>query len=148
MIKYEKRDITTVTKGIVGHGVNCQGRMGSGVAAAVKHKWPIVYDNFIHDYNEGYNILGTTGWNKINEELHIVNMYTQEYYGYDLDTKYASLDAIENCLIGMCLTSQYTQLGIYIPKVGCGLGGLDWETEVKPLLKKKFNKCDITVCEL
>ena len=28
------------------HQVNCQGRMGSGIAKAIKEKWPVVYSEY------------------------------------------------------------------------------------------------------
>ena len=31
---------------------------------------------------------------------------------------------------------------IYLPRPGCGLGGLDWETQVKPLCEKYLNNLD------
>jgi len=43
MISIIKKDVTTVTKGVVAHGVNCQGAMGSGVAGAIRRKWPSVF---------------------------------------------------------------------------------------------------------
>lgn len=52
-MKYIKKDITTVNWGIIAHGVNCRGRMSSGVAAAIRSKWPIVYDKYREMYDDG-----------------------------------------------------------------------------------------------
>jgi O-acetyl-ADP-ribose deacetylase (regulator of RNase III) len=37
MIKIVKGDLLSVNRGIIGHQVNCQGKMGSGVANKVKN---------------------------------------------------------------------------------------------------------------
>ena len=34
---------------------------------------------------------------------------------------------------------------IAMPKLGCGNGGLDWETQVKPLVEKYLKKSPINV---
>ena len=41
-----QKDITTERHGLIIHGVNCQGVMGSGVALAIRNKWPVVYDEY------------------------------------------------------------------------------------------------------
>ena len=37
MIQYKKGDLLSVTKGIIAHGCNAQGVMGSGVALQIKN---------------------------------------------------------------------------------------------------------------
>lgn len=49
----------------------------------------------------------------------------------------SKLNMIEQCLVKLsdyCKTNP--NKAIYLPRPGCGLGGLDWETEVKPLCEK------------
>ena len=37
-----------------------------------------------------------------------------------------------------------------MPKIGCGLGGLDWDTEVKPIVEKlsALNQVNVYVYEI
>src|SRR5271167_114181 len=42
-IKYLNKDITTVDEGIIAHGCNCQGVMGSGVARFLRDKYPQIF---------------------------------------------------------------------------------------------------------
>ena len=43
MIQHLNQDLTTARQQVIVHQVNCQGRMGSGVAKAIKEKFPNVY---------------------------------------------------------------------------------------------------------
>jgi len=152
-LKIIKKDITTVERGVVGHGVNCQGVMGSGVAKAIKRKWPIVYENFItNDAN-----LGSISFTKIFHNqynyyvLYIVNMYTQEYYGIEANREYASRDAIKSSLLSLVELAFAYGIPVYTPKIGCGLGGLSWEKDVLPIYKdlaELYPTVEINVCVL
>ena len=43
---YDKNSITNSTCDVICHQVNCRGAMNSGVAKAVREKWPEVYVNY------------------------------------------------------------------------------------------------------
>jgi len=149
MINYIKKDITTVEKGVVCHGVNCQQTMGSGVAKAIKEKWPIIYDIYMTKA-KGKHMLGVADVVPIKEDLYVANCYTQVFYGYG-GGRYASPDAIRSCLADMVVHADYHEIPLYMPKIGCGLGGLDWDREVRPIIEKLdefFGSIEINVCEL
>lgn len=96
-------DVTTPIKGIIGHGVNCQGVMGSGVALAIRKKFPKAYEEYIQLCSEKKpeELLGTVQMVKITDELYIANLFTQLNFGGDGGV-YASLDAIKNAVYDMC----------------------------------------------
>jgi O-acetyl-ADP-ribose deacetylase (regulator of RNase III) len=55
MLHYKKGNLLEVKEGIITHGVNCQGVMGSGVALAIKQKYPSAfysYKNFVAEDRE------------------------------------------------------------------------------------------------
>ena len=54
MLKYIKGDITEIESGIICQQTNCQGVMGSGLAKAIRDKWPKVFDEYGIDI-EFYN---------------------------------------------------------------------------------------------
>lgn len=148
-VNYINKDIITVTTGIVAHGVNCQGRMASGVAKAIRKKWPEVYDSYM-SLPTGKAMLGTCHIVNVGEqdELFVANCYTQMFYGYG-GGRYADPKALELALHGAFQWADFYHLPLYLPKIGAGLGGLDWETEVKPIIEdvaSKWHRVDTYVC--
>jgi O-acetyl-ADP-ribose deacetylase (regulator of RNase III) len=143
VIEYQTKDITTVTAGIVAHGVNCQRTMGSGVALAVRKKWPTAYDA----YRLAQPILGTICWTAINDDLHVANCFTQDRFGSD-GRKYASEVAIASCFRDLFRIAKANDCVVYLPRIGCGLGGLDWEEDIEPLLSPYGQTNRIVVCDI
>lgn len=130
MINEIHKDITTATSGIIAHGVNCQKRMGSGVALAIKNKWPIVYEVYM-DSKAGLGMVETI---EVGDMLYVANCYTQNEYGWD-KKKYASPNAIRTSLIGVYDFAAQYGVDVQLPKIGSDRGGLDWETEVLPIIE-------------
>lgn len=133
MIEYINQNVTDVTKGIIAHGVNCQRKMGSGVAKAIRAKWPIVYERYM-EYDFSEHALGLTHIIAIDDQLWVANCYTQQYYGYDKKQQYASMDAVKKTLADVFCYASNMQVPVYLPKIGCGRGGLNWEAQVEPCI--------------
>ena len=126
-LTYLQKDITTIDRGIILHGCNCQGVMGSGVAKALRDKWPQIflpYEGLCHAFrNKQHLLLGNVCFVDIDNQLVIGNMFTQQYYGKD-GKVYADIFAIVNGIektITSVLVSKM-KLPVYMPKIGCGLG--------------------------
>lgn len=143
-------DIASVdAPAVIIHGVNCQRTMKSGVAKALFTKWPQVKEAYMEVPKEDH-ILGRVGSIKIKENLFIINCWTQREYGYD-GKGYASVKAIDACLwYASNFAIRSNIKNIYSPRIGCGLGGLDWETDVKPVfeLVEHSSSIDITICDI
>lgn len=147
MFKTIQRDLLTVEKGIIAHGCNCSGGFGSGVAGQIKEKWPSVYKAFKRN-GTGKDLIGTNHMIQVEDNLWVSNMYTQIFYGKG--GRFADPTAIARSLDGTCLFGTHLLLDVYIPKIGSGLGGLDWTTEVLPVVEEmaKFHtSIDIILCE-
>lgn len=102
-------DVTAPIKGIIGHGVNCQGVMGSGVALAIRNKFPKAYAEYLAlcARKEPEELLGTTQLVQITDDLYVANMFTQLNFGGD-GKVYASLDAVRSACVA--LTHQREEL--------------------------------------
>ena len=153
MITYQTRDITKVKMGIVCHGVNCRGKMGSGVALAIRNKWPMVYESYSKGPT-GQNALGRCDMVNVDESVHeklfVANCYTQLNYGSN-GAKYADVYAIRRSLSEAYKWANYYHHNIFIPKIGCGLGGLDWDKEVLPIIEElddSYDDVSTIVCSL
>ena len=117
--------------------------MGAGVALAVRHKWPIVY----HDYMEVVNIVRNdkkrllgkcqivpiveTDWSR----LYVANCFTQLHYGRQTK-QYASIDAIRHSLTDAVAWATRFDIPMYMTRIGCNLGGLDWDDQVRPVVER------------
>lgn len=99
--------------------------MGSGIALAIRKKWPVVYEEYFKN-GKGRHLLGTFQPVPINEDLVIGNCYTQEFYGRT-GGPYADLEAIRKSLTTAAKTAKNWGMELKMPKIGAGLGGLDWE---------------------
>jgi len=146
-MKYETKDITTVKRGVIAQGVNCQKAMGAGVALALMTKWPRIRECYMANLG-GREALGSTHVICIDNDLYVANCYTQEFYGPG-DRKYASVEAIEQSLDFAFSHAKFYNLPIYLPQIGCGLAGLDWELDVEPIingLDKHYETVDTTIC--
>lgn len=147
-IEFMHCDITErPKKGIIAHGVNCQGAMGSGVAWYIRQKWPVVYKRFMES-PKGAGMLGSTVLVNVQPHLYVANCYTQEYYGAD-GRRYADLDAVKKCLRTVFIHAQNMRCTLWLPKIASDRGGLSWEDEVFPVvqeLAEEFNSVQCVVC--
>ncbi len=155
MFNIIKKDITTVQSGVVAHGCNCLGVQGAGVALAIARKWPWQETLYRHMHRNGVRpeFLGTVQFVNVrtNPDIYVANCFTQVHVGMQDGKPPASLAAIETCL-RTCLMFCYSQsCPLYAPQIGCGLGGLDWETQVKPIYAKlagEFPDVNFYVCTI
>ena len=134
-------DITLVTKGVIVHGVNCQGVMGSGVALAIRNRWPSVYDCYERNSRLGEALLGSCHIIRVDEDLWVANCYTQVNYGKD-GGRYADVEALERSLEFAFGHAASYGLELQSPRIGAGLGGLDWNTEVLPIFEQLNSNYD------
>lgn len=108
------------------HQVNCQGKMGSGIAKQIKEFCPQHYDDYKDaTFNvQPLRLLSDYVYTE-HENKSILGIFTQLNYGYDgqLYTSYAALS-----LALYEIASAYNGHKIGIPYgLGCGLGGGDWK---------------------
>jgi O-acetyl-ADP-ribose deacetylase (regulator of RNase III) len=159
MIEYITKDITTVTHGVVAHGCNVQGKFGAGVAKSIRTKWPEVYDSYIQKCSINPThpalLLGQCDIVQLGGDMYVANLFTQLNYGREKKA-YASPDAIyeavQTCM-QFCLDSQVIWedfLPLYMPRIGCGLGGLDWDKDVGPAVEHLAEQLNVQlyVCDL
>ena len=129
-IEYIIGDITKETTGLIVHQVNCQRVMGSGVALAIKNKWPIVYAKYLQSKQR----LGDVQFVEVGYDLYVCNLFGQRYFGND-GKKYTNLHAIARGLYECFEYCDDEGLELKMPKIGCLRGGADWETEILPIIE-------------
>ncbi len=121
-------NLLDVTDGHIVHGCNSQGVMGSGVALAVKNKYPLAFQDYRDIYeDEGLN-LGEAYPFMPNDRIVVWNAITQEFFGQP--GRNCSYDAISSCFedINKAIVDfDHVAKEIHIPMIGAGLGGGNWE---------------------
>lgn len=156
MIKYIAKNLTTVTHGIVAHGCNCKGKMGKGVAKDIKEKWPKAFKGYVDmlaDIAQTPRGVrpGAVLFVRVEEtpmsQVIVANMLTQENYGND-PIRYADPEAIRKAMKHVIRRAKEEDLPVYMSRVGCNLGGLNWEADVLPIIEElDNNECVIFVCD-
>lgn len=141
------------------HQVNCQGKMGSGVALQVRQKYPHVYEEYKKICSS--EMLGNIQLVPVSKkyigydsgslaipsgEQWICNMFAQDNYGYD-GGMYTSLLALEKCMIQIWYkvhekNTNFMQTVAMPYKIGCCRGGADWGI-VYRMICDIFKDCNI-----
>lgn len=149
MIHYVKDDITKSNCDIICHQVNCQGAMNSGVAKAIREKWPEVYEYYkvwCDREEDKANLLGEAQGILIedNPNRYVGNLYAQYNYGYNGE-RYTNYEAFYNAIEQ--LANQITdapKATIAFPyKIGCVRGGANWSI-IRTMIEQVFTGRNVT----
>ena len=115
------KDILTIQRGIIGHGVNCYRVFNKGLALQIRKLYPQVYQAYIAKPEWK---LGDVQFVQVSvePELHIVNMATQ--YSYGTNRVRTKEEGVRKCLMEVRAFQMSTGLPVYLPyMLGSGLGG-------------------------
>lgn len=125
-IKYITGNLLDAPEPIIIHGCNAQGVMGSGVAKAIRDKYPMAYAEYetvhrIHGLRLGEVVWGDCG-------QHVVgNAITQKYYGRD-PIRYCSYEAIARAIEGVNIMARSSGIeAVGMPLIGAGLAHGSWK---------------------
>ena len=146
------------------HQVNCQGRMGSGIAKSIRERWPVVYDEYRAKFDEMEEklievcgswesqvdisdvLLGDVQLVRVGDNKTVVNLFAQQYYGYD-GKRYTSYDGFWTCL-GKIRETVPVGAKIGFPDhIGCGLGGANWEV-ILTMIEEALNDYEVYIYKL
>ena len=146
-IEYRKGNLLDVTSGIIAHGCNARGVMGSGVAKGIREKFPEVFQRY-YKYHCEYTLeLGEVQVIEVSDKprLYVANMITQEFYGTS-GKRYVSYDAVDECFDNLLARNRY-KYEINIPKIGAGLGGGAWSV-IESIIESRMQqyKDQVVIC--
>jgi O-acetyl-ADP-ribose deacetylase (regulator of RNase III) len=147
MIKIVQGDVTKASENIIIHQVNCQGKMGSGVAKGIRSSFPKVYDEYMKMCEwakEKERLLGHAQVVQVGDNKYIVNLFSQLFYGYD-GKRYTSYDALYDGFSYIAEHAKRTNKSVAMPYlIGCGLGGGDWGI-VYRIIEQIFGDYEVTL---
>lgn len=123
-VKYEVGDLFDPKWGFdaIGHGVNCKGVMGSGIAVEFKRRYPEMHKEYKWLCLGDYLHLGQVMPWKATDDLWIYNIASQYLPG--ANAKYGALVTGLYFVRYHAETNKLKRVGL--PRIGAGIGGLDW----------------------
>ena len=122
-------DLLTLGLPAIGHGCNCRGSMGAGIAKQLRDRYPQMYAAYNAKCRDGsFRPGGFFAWEA--DDTVIYNLATQQEPGPD-----ARLDAIEASVRAALADAQAREIPtLGLPRLGSGIGGLQW-TDVADTLR-------------
>ena len=131
MIKILDGNLFDTDAEIICHQCNCQGAMGSGVAAEVKRRYPEVFKVYREAYEtKGLHLGDVIFALGLGDKNHIIaNLCAQDHYGRD--KQYTDYDALRQCIstIKNVVDCMIHEARIAFPYgMGSVRGGGDWNT--------------------
>lgn len=141
-------DLLKADADVIIHQVNCQGRMGSGVARQIRKKYPNVFSEYrkiCRETKDKESLLGQVLCVNTPDGKVIANMFAQLNYGYD-GGLYTDYTAFYKCLES--INAKFEGKKVALPyKIGCDRGGADWNI-VSHMIEGRLNKCDVALYKL
>lgn len=102
----------------IGHGVNCKGSMGAGIARPIGKMFPSMYEQYHARCIAGLMKPGDC-FEWYENDTWVMNMASQDYPGPDAKEQWLRA-ALYNAAL-KCIT---IDVPLYIPMIGAGIGGL------------------------
>lgn len=123
-------DIFDLDVPAIGHGCNCQGVMGAGIAVEFRRRWPRMYDYYAEFCADGDATPGDFFPYEDDNGRVIYNLFTQVFPG-----AHAHLDYIRAAVEAAITDCQERGIrSLAIPRIGAGIGGLRW-SDVRQVLR-------------
>ena len=135
MIRIVEGNLVDTEAKVIIHQTNCTFGFGSGVAKAIKDKWPVVAEkhhnaceaNMKENDGKTAKLLGKIQPVYVGNGQYVINMFSQDTYGYD-GAKYTSYDALDSCLKKVaewCHKNSISTIALPI-NMSCVRGGASW----------------------
>lgn len=122
--------LANVTGGIIVHGCNSRGVMGSGIALSIKNKYPDAFGAYRSQYEKSGLTLGDVIFVEVMPGLFVANAITQAGFigtdGSDPYGRYVSYDALDIAFKRVNEFSKKHSLPVHYPLIGADRGRGDW----------------------
>lgn len=124
-VRYVTGDLFEQPVPALAHGVNCAGAMGKGIAVEFKKRWPAMYREYFQrcargDLHPGGVFSYPTDSGPYSM---IYNLATQAHWRTG-----ATLEVVGWCISNLLIQAdRHAIQKIAMPRIGCGLGGLEWK---------------------
>ena len=140
MITYVDSDLFQSPAKVLVNAVNTVGVMGKGIALRFKHVYPDMFKAYQQLCENGQFDIGDLMLYKTPDKW-ILNFPTKKHWRDKSQPEHidAGLQKFDSIYGEEGITS------ISFPLLGCGAGGLNWETQVQPLMEKYLSDLPIII---
>lgn len=129
---------------ILAHCVNCQRKMGSGIAKQVKNRYNVAYEKYIN--NQKLKLLGDSQIVEIGEYRYVANVYGQEFYGNEKGKVYVDYNALLKALHKTFSFAKERDYTIGFPYLfASDRAGGDWDGKILPMIEELSNTYNVDV---
>ncbi|MBK8160289.1 MAG: macro domain-containing protein [Rhodospirillaceae bacterium] len=146
MIREVEGDILLSKAQVVAHGVAPGDHFDTGLALALRERWPAMVKDFRHFCQASHPKAGEIWYWGGAEGPAIVNLMVQQSaYGHGEKPGKANLENVHHALKALAkLVAAEGIKSLALPRLATGVGGLDW-SDVKLLVEKHLGGLDIPV---
>lgn len=143
MLREIQGDVFESGAPVIAHGCNTVGVMGAGIAKEMRKRYPVMHERYqsMCD-NQTFTTGGVFLYSVPEEPLHIANLATQKYPGRNAKLEYI-IDSMSK-LVELCEMYTPEISPIAMPRIGAGIGGLDWD-DVVVALDENFGKSKVDI---
>jgi O-acetyl-ADP-ribose deacetylase (regulator of RNase III) len=147
VIHFLTGDILLSQSRAIAHGVAPADHFDSGLALALRERWPAMVKDFRHHCQQSHPKPGTIWTWAGADGVRIVNLLTQEPApAHHARPGKASLTHVNHALRDLARFVEAEKVAsLALPRLATGVGGLDWN-DVRPLIEKHLGAFTIPVC--
>ena len=147
MLKDVSGDITLSGAQVIAHGVAPGDHFNQGLALSLRERYPAMSKDFRH-YCQASSPSPGELWTWAGADgIRIVNLMTQEpaknRKGHPGKATSHNLNLALRALRSLIEEEGFESIAL--PRLATGVGGLDWEEDVRPLIERRLGDLDIPV---
>lgn len=146
MIHEVSGDILLSKAHAIAHGIAPNDHFDSGLALALRERWPSMAKDFRHYSHNTHPKPGEIWmWSGVGD-AHIICLLTQEGdHAHGARPGRATLSNVAHCLQRLCFLVEKEKIrSLALPAIATGVGGLAWK-DVKPVVWEKLSGLTIPV---
>ena len=141
-LTYTEGDIFDSSATCIVNPVNTVGVMGGGLALEFKKRYPHMFHVYTKHCKSGALQVGRIMFYRAVGDTRIICLFPTKEDWHNP----SSLNYIERGLKAFTQSYQEWEIqSVAFPKLGCGLGGLDWEHHVQPMMERYLSELPIEV---
>lgn len=140
MITYVVGDLFTSPAKVLVNTVNTVGVMGKGIALDFKRIYPEMFEQYVDYCESGLLDIGKLWLYKTTHKW-ILNFPTKKHWRSRSKVEY--IEAGLKNFVDIFDSEEIKSVSF--PMLGCGNGGLDWDSQVRPLMEKYLESLPIDV---